>query len=280
MARLATNPPQVYPADMPTPRRKPKRRFSPLRVLLDECVPRRLKRDLPGHDMGLVHKELKRLFAVLASLSALVSLAVVPVIAATMPAVKMTVVDEHAGTPISGLVALFWGSATQGTFTGHGGKQAILFAVEAVSDESGQLRFPKQDFRSQPFFLNTNYDNPAMLLLKPGYEPLVLHNHFFDSTLAAASKWDFDGQTVKMKKATSDETGQQAYLMTLYTNRMLGFDRGCGWKRVPRALVAADRMFPGSGQTSTLRSLLMNDASFVQQGCGSPKAFFEPYLRP
>ncbi len=26
------------------------KRFSPLRVLLDECVPRRLKRDLPGHD--------------------------------------------------------------------------------------------------------------------------------------------------------------------------------------------------------------------------------------
>jgi hypothetical protein len=39
----------------------------------------------------------------------------------------------------------------------------------------------------------------------------------------------------------------------------------------------ADRMFPDPG--STLRTLFMNDALFVQQGCGSPTAFFEPYLR-
>jgi hypothetical protein len=225
--------------------------------------------------MKLVQEALKRtmnnrrlrFFAVLASLPALLSLAVVPVIGATMPAVKMKVVDEHDGTPIPGLVAMFWGTAREGTITGHGGKHAILFAVEAVSDESGELRFPKQDFVSQPFFLNTNYENPSMLLLKPGYAPLVLHNQLrIVPTLAEASRW-------------YNDIRQQAYLITTYTDMMLGFDRGCTWKRVPRALVAADRMFSGSGK-NTLRTLYMNDALFVQQGCGSPKAFFEPYLRP
>jgi hypothetical protein len=220
-----------------------------------------------------------RLFAVLASLAVLVALAVAPVVAATMPAVKMTVVDEHDGTPIAGLVALFWGTAREGTITGHGGREAILFAVEAVSDASGELRFPKQDFRSQPFFLNTNYDNPSMILLKPGYLPLVLHNQLFVPTLAGASKWDYDGKTVKLKKATSDDMRQQASLMSTYADMVPGFIRDCAWKRVPRALVAADRVFAGSGKT-TLRFLLMNDALFVEQGCGSPKAFFEPYLRP
>jgi hypothetical protein len=153
--------------------------------------------------------------------------------------------------------------------------------VEAVSDTSGELRFPKQDFSSQPFFLNTNYENPSMLLLKPGYVPLVLHNQLrIVPTLAEASKWEYEGKTVKMKKATDDEVRRQAYSITTSTDMMLGFDGGCAWKRVPRALVAADRMFPNPAKTNTLRTLFMNDALFVQQGCGSPKAFFEPYLRP
>ncbi|MGH8707038.1 MAG: hypothetical protein ACREVD_03150, partial [Burkholderiales bacterium] len=207
--------------------------------------------------------------------------AVAPVIAATMPAVKMKVVDEHDGTPIPGLVALFWGTAREGTLTGHGGRHAILFAAEAVSDESGELRFPKQDFKSQPFFLNTNYENPSMLLLKPGYAPLVLHNQLrIVPTLAEVSRWEHEGRTLKMKKATDDDMRRQAYLVTLYTDMMLGFDGGCLWKRVPRALVAADRMFPKPGKTNTLRTLLMNEALFVRQGCGSPRTFFEAYLRP
>lgn len=197
-----------------------------------------------------------------------------------MPAVKMRVVDESDGTPIPGIVALFWGTGREGTITGHGGKHAILFAVEAVSDESGELRFPKQDFSSQPFFLNTNYENPSMLLLKPGYAPLVLRNQLrIVPTLAEASRWEYEGKTVKMKKATDEEVRQQAYSVTIHTDMMLGFDRGCTWKQVPRVLVAADRMFPNPGKTNTLRTLFMNEALFVGLGCGSPKAFFEPYLR-
>jgi hypothetical protein len=214
-----------------------------------------------------------RLFAVL------LCLAVAPAIAATMPAVKMTVVDEENGQAIAGVVAMFWGTGREGTITGHGGRHAILFAVEAVSDASGELRFAKQDFSSQPFLLNTNYENPAMLLLKPGYAPLVLHNQLrIVPTLAEASTWEYDGTTVKLKKATADPMGSQAYLTTTYTDMML--DRDCTWKRVPRSLVAADRIFPNPGKTNTLRTLLMNDAAFAQRGCGSPKAFFEPYLRP
>lgn len=219
---------------------------------------------------------------VVGTVTLLLFLAAVPAIAATMPAVKMKVVDEHDGTPIPGVVAMFWGTARQGTFTGHGGKHAILFAVEAVSDEAGALRFPKQEFGSQPFFLNTNYENPAMLLLKPGYAPLLLRNqHRIIPTLAEASRWEYDDQVARMKKATDDPLRQQAYLTTTYTNTMVGFDLGCTWKRVPRTLVMADRMFPDSSATSsTLRTLIRNDAVFAQRGCGSPKAFFEPYLRP
>lgn len=196
---------------------------------------------------------------------------------ATMPAVTMRVVDETAGTPMPGVVAMFWATASEGTMTGHGGRRALLFAADAIADAAGQVRFPAQTFGTQPFFLNTNYENPAVLLLKPGYAPLVLHNQrSIIPTLAEASQWEYDGQIVKMKKATDEQIRQQAYVITLYTNQVAG---PCTWKRVPNALVMADRMFPNPGQTNTLRTLFMNDALFVQQGCGSPTAFFAPYLR-
>jgi hypothetical protein len=206
-------------------------------------------------------------------LPALLSLAVMPACATTMPAVTMAVVDEHDGTPIAGVVALFWGPGHEGTIAGHGGKSATLFAAEAVSDRSGRLRFPKQTF-NEPFFLNTNYENPSMLLMSPGYAPLILRNERVSiPTPAEASTWEYDGKTVTMKK----ETEQRAHNLTIYTNTVAGFEDGCLWKRVPRAIVAADRLFPA---TDTLRFLLMNEALFVQHGCGSPKVFFAPYLRP
>lgn len=211
---------------------------------------------------------------------ALFALVALPVAAATMPAVTMWVVDAQDGKPIRGLVALFWGSAREGTIIGHGGRQAVLFAAEAVSDETGELRFAKQDFNSQPFFLNTNYENPSMLLLKPGYVPLVLHNQLrIVPTLPEASIWEYHGKTVSMKSATAGELRQQGDHVVTYTNMMTGFDGACTWKHVPRALVAADRMFPERGKSNTLQTLFMNDALFVRQGCGSPKVFFEPYLR-
>ena len=219
-----------------------------------------------------------RRFAILSWLSALPWLAAVSAMAATMPAVTMKVVGEQEGMPIEGAVALFWGAGREGTMTGHGGRHAILFAAEAVSDPSGELRFPRQDFRSQPFFLNTNYENPRMLLLKPGYAPLHLYNQLRSvPTLAEASRWEYDGKTVRMKKATDDEIRKQGYLVSTYTDMMLA-GRECIWQRVPRVLVVADRMFPHPGKTNTLRTLFMNDALFAQDGCGSPKAFFEPYL--
>jgi hypothetical protein len=223
----------------------------------------------------------RRNFAPAVLLAALLVLAGAPAAAATMPPVTMKVADAQDGKPIQGVVAMFWGTAREGTFTGHGGKTAVLFAADAVSDEAGELRFPKQEFGSQPFFLNTNYENPAMLLLKPGYAPLVVYNQArIVPTLAEASRWELDGKTAKMKKAADDEIRKQAPFIRTYTDMMLGLDGKCTWKRVPRAIVAADRLFPGAGRTSTLATLLMNEALLAQKGCGSPKAFFEPYLRP
>src|SRR5262245_29485583 len=97
-----------------------------------------------------------------------------PACPATMPAIRMKVIDAQDGNPIAGANVLFIGTAQEGTWTGHGGRHANLFAAETATDAAGEFRIPKQDFAAQPFFLNTIYSNPRLVVLKPGYALLTL----------------------------------------------------------------------------------------------------------
>src|SRR2546425_6904190 len=71
---------------------------------------------------------------------------------ATMPAIRMKIVDAQDGSPVAGANVLFIGTAHEGTLTGHGGRGANLFASETMTDDAGELRIPKQEFSGQPFF--------------------------------------------------------------------------------------------------------------------------------
>jgi hypothetical protein len=208
-----------------------------------------------------------------------------------MPAIQMTFVDAEDQRPVAGASVLFQGSAHEGTWTGHGGKTASLFAVEGVTDEAGRLALPKQEFSTQPFFLNTIYDNPSMVVLKPGYAMLVLTNtRRIIAEREDITTWQYDNQTVPLKRATPDTaTGHTIYLAATYAYRTMGEKTPCGWKRIPRFLVTLDQLagdwtrgptsHPDEAirrQTSSpLRLLLRNDQLYVEKGCGSPKAFFE-----
>jgi hypothetical protein len=86
-----------------------------------------------------------------------------------MPAVRMNVVDAQDDRPLAGVLVLFRASASEGTWTGHGGRSVNLFVAEAVTSDAGEVHLPKQEFSAQPFFLNTNHDNPSMVMCKPGY---------------------------------------------------------------------------------------------------------------
>ena len=215
---------------------------------------------------------------------------------ATMPPVRMKVVDAQDDSPIVGAHVLFQGSAQEGTLTGHGGRLANLFVVEAVTDDTGEIRLPKQEFSPRPFFLNTNYHNPSMVVLKPGYALVVLTNNLRTiPTLEEVTTWQYDNQSIKMKRATTDnDIPHAAYLAGMYAERTVSEWSICSWKKIPRFLVATDRMaaewnrtrttladpaLRNRGVTSPLEKILMNDKFFAEKGCGSPKTFFEPYLR-
>src|SRR5262249_28337254 len=159
---------------------------------------------------------------------------------ATMPAVQMKVVDADDGSPVAGVNVLFVANAHDGTFTGHGGRTANLFAAETLTDPAGQLRIPPQSFRPQPFLFHTNYHNPQMTLLKPGYALVVLTNTLrIIPNLDEVTTWQYDKQTVKMKRATKDaELLQAARTAALQVESAISEKTPCGWKSVPRFIVA------------------------------------------
>lgn len=219
-----------------------------------------------------------------------------PGFAAKMPPVRMKVVDAQDGSPMAGVFVMFQASAREGTWTGHGGRLANLFVVETVTDDAGELRLPAQEFSAQPFFLNTNYHNPSMVLLKPGYELVILMNtRRIIAELQDVTTWQYDQQTVRMKRATTDKDQLHAVTYAaLQADQTLSENGLCAWKNIPRFLVAVDRLadewnrkrgtladtaLRNRTAASTLQGILMNDKFFTEQACGSPKAFFEPYLR-
>lgn len=201
-----------------------------------------------------------------------------PALAATMPATHMKVADED-GKPLAGVVALFTGTAHEGTITGHGGRGVTLFATEAVSNDAGELKFAAQDFPRQPFFMNTMWENPSMLLMKPGYAPLIVQNDLrIIPTFEEASVWEREGHVVRMKKATDKDMQTLSFTVNYKLGLPLAAPEKCFWKQTPQSLLLGDRLYPFPGKTNPLRTLLMNDALFAQNGCGSPAAFFAPYL--
>ena len=206
----------------------------------------------------------------------------------------MKVVDEQDGRPVAGALVLFHASAHEGTFTGHGGRQATLFVAETVTDESGELSLPRQEFSTEPFFLNTNYHNPSMVMFKPGYALVILSNaRRIIAERQDLSTWEHNNQTIRMRRtATDTDTSCAVRDAAMYAGLTMG--GVCPWKTIPRFLLAVDRSADEWNRrrasvadaalrrvtaSSPLQQVLMNDAYFVEKGCGSPKAFFEPHLR-
>ena len=212
-----------------------------------------------------------------------------------MPAIRMKVVDAQEDKPLAGANVLFLGTAQEGTWTGHGGRTANLFAAETTTDDAGELRIPKQEFSAQPFFLNTIYHNPRLVVLKPGYALLTLTNTLrIIPNLDEVTTWQHNDQTVKMARATDNDIPSMVYFAGLYAGQTMSEKDICGWKKAPRFFVAVDRLAAEWAQkratisdpairnksvSSPLQTILMNEQFFAEKGCGSARAFFAPYLR-
>lgn len=127
------------------------------------------------------------------------------------PAIDMRFVDEVDGTPIANAKVTFCGTGWEGTLTGHGGRSALLFRIEAQTDANGTLKVQPQEFDPRPFGMSTNYDHSVLWIAKPGYEPYKIQN--WGAALgeyAAVSTWGYNGATIKLKRSGAAESAQRA----------------------------------------------------------------------
>jgi hypothetical protein len=90
------------------------------------------------------------------------------------PAMTATVIDEETGKPLEGVVAVQqW---VLHLWPGLGFEYAID-AVEAVTGPDGAFHFPAWGPRLRPPFKVLTYQDPMILLMKPGYYVWQKDNH-------------------------------------------------------------------------------------------------------
>lgn len=215
-----------------------------------------------------------------------------------MPDVNMRFVDEDSNQPITGVNVIFYAYVQRGTIAGGSGKQKNLFLVEAVSDGSGEIYIPAQEFWPAPFLLNTNYNNPSMIAFKEGYDLQSLYNtqNVF-AGIQDVTSWEYNNKTIKMKRATTDkeiyDSLNWAAMLSSQAYRT-GGDNICLWKNIPRFLVTQGRLATEWNYKrhliedeqlrrrlvgSPLENILANEKYYTREGCGSANSFFRPYIR-
>lgn len=217
------------------------------------------------------------------------------VYAATMPPIHMKVIDIHTNQPLTGANVLFHAIAHKGTLTGHGGESTNLFLVETVTNDAGEIKLPAIDFSAQPFLLNTNYHNPSMMILKPGYVAVKLtNNQHIIPQLKEVTNWEYNNQTVNMYRTQNNKEIYQSAHVVSHFIYQTGDKDFCWWEKMPRFLIAADRTaiewnrkrrsieeqeLRIQNVRSLLQDIMTNAEHFTRIGCNSPKKIFEMYTK-
>lgn len=226
-----------------------------------------------------------------------------PVLAngATTERIRVQVVDAETNAPIEGAWVVYQVAASEGTFTGHGGKIAQLAVLEAVTNHEGIFVIPAQSIDPYPFWFSTNYSAPNLWVFKSGYNPASTRQLWYAPIfpkLEDILQWGKEKTELRLNKAESPDQ---------YLEKIKNFNSELGgiydsrdidqcswekspWKNFPNTIIhIEDEVMsmenPGKKihfQTM-LRNLLRNEAyrkslsRVLKDDCGSPSKFFENY---
>lgn len=208
----------------------------------------------------------------------------------TAAPIDARIVDDATNQPIEGVnVTANWQLVT-GSFDGPRDK-AQLELMEAVTDKNGHFHFDGFT-RVNPLLYELRSEDPLIIIFKGGYEYKRIVNSYPRESLEkpGTSEWPdnhrrswINGGTIKLKKLKGLAVGDK---MLFYTNLEVAIDKpyldDCGWKKVPRMIVAMDRerrrleaIYPNSWvDLLSIETITLNEN---QYRCGSPKDFFKPY---
>jgi hypothetical protein len=217
---------------------------------------------------------------------------------ATMPAVEMTFIDANDGSPIAGAHVLYRGTACRQNLFGCG-EPATLWLTETVTDSKGGINLTAQNFWPYPF-LFTGYNPPSMIVFKPGYALTVFSSGPIITKREDIEKWTYNNEVIKMRAATTDKESAHAIEWSAKLaeeSYEWGKGNACMWKQIPGFLAATDRAVTNWKRylesipdqelrqqwrfiTGPIQKLISREATYVKQGCGSPRLFFESYVAP
>jgi len=207
----------------------------------------------------------------------------------------MKFVDANDGSPISDAHVLFRAKAYRSNVF-ENVDPTILFLTEGVTDAAGRISFPAQRFWPYPY-LFTNHGRPTMFVFKPGYELTVVSSGPTFPNPEDLEKWDDNNAVIKMRAATSDEEFYHAVWWSVwFAEESYQSERdACLWKKIPGFLKATNQAVANFGEkrlasmahqeplgpvTGPVQKLISKEDFYVQQGCGSPRLFFESYVAP
>jgi hypothetical protein len=208
---------------------------------------------------------------------------------ATTEGIRIRVVDADTDKAIEDAVVIYELHAA----TGHGTNYTQKAIYEAVSNDSGWAEIPPQKINT---VVTSGLRPPTLKIFRSGYNPEFLSNAGrIIPTLQEVLRWTRNGQTIRLKRPENFQ--EYAWKIDFLNGELEHLyrwpnDNPCGWKAIPRAVMAVEwevMQFEASGKrrnnSTVLRDLLGNEAysrgmNKIVRRCGSPTEFFKNYSIP
>jgi hypothetical protein len=196
--------------------------------------------------------------------------------------IEAWVVDADTNAPIEGVIVLANWEIRAGEWQA-GSRIIHLKILETVTAQDGRFYFPSWGPEPNPSAIGyIGFNDPELILFKSGFGYMALANMVLSEPRPGPVRYsDWDGKTIKMRKAVSDTTylDQFGSLNRLLDSRLTSPDGPCEWRRVPRmiaALMHEELRLRGKGLigiSSLTSRLKTNEEYFSRNGCGSVNTF-------
>ena len=206
--------------------------------------------------------------------------------------IEAWIVDAETKQPIEGVVVVANWQISAGEGMQAGSKYIQLNILETVTDKTGRFYFPAWGPEPNPtMFGYIEFDDPGLTLFKHGYQFEHLVSIFEKAPRRGALRYsDWDGKTIKLKKASTDpkELVSSFGSLQIYIDPIVANKRACDWAKIPKMLKAIYQEKEWMVQQgirngispidSVADVLIWNADKYSREGgaaCGSPKKLFE-----
>ena len=195
-------------------------------------------------------------------------------------AIEARVVDAETKKPLENVVVTANWQLEEGTLGGNR-SAGQLMVMEAVTDMNGRFAFPAwgPEWVWKGFLVN---EDPQLLLFKSGYEYRRLSNEYSSAPELRTRKVrrsDWNGRTIELKPFKGTVQGYANHLSSFGTSLRFIIDDNCGWKKIPRMLIAVSQQSDIFYQQGifALYSINRHLPTTNTAKCGSIKEFFKSY---